>query len=180
MDSRHILLATSTRTSGVRSVRMTLALSLVAALGACSSNDLPSATSTLAASAPTAQAIAADRQVAGSLKQAERDALKLANAAYQANRIVSPPGDNALEHALRARDANANSQGAAELLTDITPMVTSQVQTMIAERQLDEAARVITLLQQSNPNSLTTLSLNRQLGNVMRSTSIAAVASNTR
>jgi hypothetical protein len=180
MDSRRISLATSTRTSGARGVRTTLAWSLAALLIGCSSNDLPPVSSTLAASSPTAQAIAADKQAVGSRKQAERDALKLANAAYQANRIASPPGDNALEHALHARDANANSPGAAELLTDIMPMVTSQVQTMIAERRLDEAARVITLLQQANPNSLTTLSLNRQLGNAMRSTPIAAVASNTR
>lgn len=180
MDSRHILLATSTRISGARSVRMALAFSLAAALGACSSNDLPTVTSAIAAGTPTAQAMAADRREVATLKQVERDALKQANAAYQANRIVMPAGNNALEYALRAREINANSPGAAELLTDIMPMVTSQVQTMIAERRLDEAARVITLLQQANPDSLTTLSLNRQLGSVMRSTPIAAVASNTR
>lgn len=181
MDKSLYRIVLAPHTSYVRCAANAMLLAVLAALGACSAEDLPSVTSSaMAASTHTAQAIAADKRVVITRKQAERDALKRANAAYQRDRIVSPAGDNALEHALHARQANANSPGATELLTDIMPMVTSQVQSMITQGRLDEAARVITLLQQAHPDSLTTVTLNRQLGNAIRSTPIAALASPTR
>jgi periplasmic protein TonB len=180
MDSQPRLPALPSKSLRVRAATTTLACALAAVLGACSSNDLPSADASLAATAPSVQARTAEIRERAEQKQAERHALKMANAAYQANRIVAPAGDNALEHALHARQANANSAGASELLTDIMPLVTTQVQAMISTRQLVEANRVIALLQKAHPNSLTTLSLSRQLTSAARPGSVNAIASNSR
>ncbi len=141
----------------------TCALLLSVVLSGCGAGTPPTVTVAAAASSPTALAIKADREKQSARKRDERNALKRANAAYQANRLVAPAGDNALEHALRAREVNANSAGATELLTDIMPLATTQVQSMIAEGQIDEAERVIALLYKAHPNSLTTLSLHRQI-----------------
>ncbi len=180
MDSQLRLLALSAKFLRGRLAKAALACTLTAALGACSSNDLPSANASLAATVPNVRAHSADKKERTEQRQAERNALKMANAAYQGNRIVTPVGDNALEHALRARQANADSAGASELLTDIMPLVTTQVQAMISARQFVEADRVIALLQKAHPNSLTTLSLSRQLTSASRPVSVNAIASNSR
>jgi periplasmic protein TonB len=180
MDSQLRLLALPAKFLHARVATAALACTLTVALGACSSNDLPSANAALAATVPNVRTLSADRKEHSDEKQVERVALKMANAAYQANRIVAPEGDNALEHALRARQANPNSAGATELLTDIMPLVTTQVQAMISARQWVEADRVIALLQKAHPNSLTTLSLSRQLTSASRTVAVNAIASNSR
>lgn len=146
-------------------VKATTAFSVlwvVASLSACSVNDVPTV-SAAAIESPTVRAIEAEKSALAARKRAERAALKLANSAFQDNRFAAPAGANALEHALRAREINARSVGAQEMLTDVTPIVATQVQAIIAAGDLLEAERIIALMHRLNPTSLTTLSLQRQL-----------------
>ena len=150
------------------------AIALLAVLGACSS-DHPPRGSDDASARPTATAAAraALPDAVEVLRNEERAALKLANAAFQSDHIISPPGNNAMEHALQARQINPASAGAAEILTDIAPAVAVKVQTLISNGELAEAERVMDLLARSSPDSLTTLRLQRQLQAALPSNAVA-------
>ncbi len=140
---------------------------LAALLASCGSGDGARIAPMSAAEAMTPAAATTtgtrDADVRSAMKSAERAALRRANVAFQADRIVSPAGDNALEHALQARRINARSAGAAEILADIGPAATSRVQAMIRGGDHSEARRVIALLEEAAPGSLTAISLQRQL-----------------
>lgn len=163
------------RTPPLRAARPLLVLALALVIGGCGTNDAPNVSTVMAAETPTARALASDRSESVSRKHAERAALKLANAAYLANHIVAPAGDNALEHALKARDINVDSAGAAEMLTDIAPTIAAQVQAMINAGNLAEADRVLNLLRRASPDSLTTLSLQRQRDRAARPLAMGSV-----
>lgn len=147
--------------------RVLMVVALAALLASCGAGDGAGITSMSAAEAAPAPATApADREdadVRSAMKSAERAALRRANLAFQADRIVSPAGDNALEHALQARRINARSAGAAEILADIGPVATTRVQAMIRAGDHNGASRVIALLEEATPGSLTAISLQRQL-----------------
>ena len=131
--------------------------------GCAGTDDSTAVVSVATELSPTAKALAKEKQDTEARRQVERDILKLANSAYQNDRVAAPAGDNALEYALRARAINADSIGADEMLTDITPIVATQVQVLIEGGDLAEADRMITLLEEANPESLTTLNLRRRL-----------------
>lgn len=147
--------------------RTIISATLAVLLASCGSNE-GARISTIASSeaAPQVTALgtaASDSTTRSAMKSAERAALRRANQAFQSDRIISPAGDNALEHALQARRINARSAGAAEILADIGPVASTRAQAMILSGNYDDVRRVIALLEEANPGSLTAISLQRQL-----------------
>jgi len=103
-----------------------------------------------------------------------RTLLTKANAAFRANRMVAPAGDNALEHALHALQQDPSNAGATELLVDITPIAASAIEGAISAGNFAEAERVMSLLSSGNPTSLTVQSLQRRLATATRPAPVVA------
>lgn len=80
--------------------------------------------------------------------------LSRANAAFAADRMVAPAGDNALEWTLAARAVDPDSERVREGLNDLYPLVVAAIDREIARGNAAEALRVITLLEAAIPNSL--------------------------
>ena len=165
----------------LQAMRRTIIIAtLTALLASCGSNDGTriSAIASAEAAAQVTSATSADSDgtTRSAMKSAERAALRRANLAFQSDRIISPAGDNALEHALQARRINASSAGAAEILADIGPVASTTAQAMIRAGEFDDARRVIALLEEANPGSLTAISLHRQL--ILAGSSAGKLASN--
>ncbi len=168
----------------MQSMRRTITLvALTALLASCGSSEgsrisaIASAEAAPQVVSPASTASDSDGTTRSAMKSAERAALKRANLAFQSDRIITPAGDNALEHALQARRINARSAGAAEILADIGPVASTRAQALIRAGELDDARRVIALLEEANPGSLTAISLQRQLTQA-GSSSASKLASN--
>lgn len=82
------------------------------------------------------------------------DYLARANAAFAADRMVAPAGDNALEWTLAARAVEPDSERVREGLNDLYPLVVAAIDREIARGDIAEALRVIALLESAIPNSL--------------------------
>lgn len=80
--------------------------------------------------------------------------LARANAAFAAERMVAPAGDNALEWTLAARAVEPGSERVREGLNDLYPLVVAAIDREIARGNAGEALRVIGLLEAAIPNSL--------------------------
>jgi protein TonB len=80
--------------------------------------------------------------------------LSRANAAFAAERMVAPAGDNALEWTLAARAIDPDSERVREGLNDLYPLVVVAIDREIARGDAGEALRVIGLLEAAIPNSL--------------------------
>ncbi|MCE3002015.1 MAG: hypothetical protein LW860_04825 [Xanthomonadaceae bacterium] len=80
--------------------------------------------------------------------------LSRANAAFAADRMVAPAGDNALEWTLAARAVEPESERVREGLNDLYPLVVVAIDREIARGNAAEALRVIALLEAAIPNSL--------------------------
>lgn len=80
--------------------------------------------------------------------------LARANAAFAADRMVAPAGDNALEWTLAARAVEPGSERVREGLNDLYPLVVAAIDREIARGDAGEALRVISLLESAIPNSL--------------------------
>lgn len=159
--------ATSHSTRGAHSAKASVRVSSVCALSLALVG-LMTLAGCDSASAPTVTAAAADGATQASNPQPLRapidaSALAMANHAFHENRIVAPPGDNALEHTLRALQEDTLDAGANEMLVDITPIAASAIEADINVRNFAEAERVMALLASANPSSLTVQSLQRRL-----------------
>lgn len=82
------------------------------------------------------------------------DLLNRANAAFAAERMVAPPGDNALELTLAARELDPSSERVREGLNDLYPLVVAAIERDLRAGREAEAMRVIGLLERAVPNSL--------------------------
>lgn len=82
------------------------------------------------------------------------DLLQRANAAFAAERMVAPPGDNALEFTLAARELDPNSERVREGINDLYPLVVAAIERDLRAGREAEAMRVIALLERAVPNSL--------------------------
>ena len=92
------------------------------------------------------------------------DHLARANAAFAADRMVAPAGDNALEWTLAARAVDPDSERVREGLNDLYPLVVAAIDREIARGNADEALRVIGLLEAAIPNSLAARQARARLG----------------
>jgi protein TonB len=90
--------------------------------------------------------------------------LDRANAAFVADRLVAPPGDNALELfvAVRARDPGNGAAYAA--LLDLFPFVLSAIESRIARGDLSDARRVLDLIEFGMPGSAAVARLRSRAG----------------
>lgn len=107
--------------------------------------------------------------------------LARANAAFAAERMVAPAGDNALEWTLAAREVEPDSTRVREGLNDLYPLVVAAIEREIRADRYNEALRVIDLLDRAIPNSLAARELRakvaRRSGAVTSAAGSARVAS---
>jgi protein TonB len=107
------------------------------------------------------------------------DYLARANAAFAAERMVAPAGDNALEWMLAARAVEPDSERVREGLNDLYPLVVAAIDREIARGNSAEALRVIALLEAAIPNSLAARQARARLGVAARPAPQVAALSRT-
>jgi protein TonB len=95
--------------------------------------------------------------------------LKSATAAVSEQRLVAPAGNNAMEFYLAVLDKDANNVQAKQAIVDIFPLSASIVEREIGQRHLDEADRIIKLLDRASPGSYTVTTIKSKLA-AMRTT----------
>jgi len=107
-----------------------------------------------AASAPTGDALP---------ELTPQQLLKEAGNAMRENRLVAPAGNNAFEYYERLLDKEPSNQTAKDALRETFPIVIGVPEQDINAGNLDEAARVITLLAKADPNNYTLTILRSKL-----------------
>lgn len=111
-------------------------------------------------SEPPAPKPAAPQPAPPPLSQAEVLAPEVArlvaegNAAFAASRFVAPPGDNALERYIAARQIDPENVGAKEAIVEVFPLGIAAAEQALAAGDRTEAARIIALLQRASPDSI--------------------------
>jgi|GEM_PF-2935816 len=96
-------------------------------------------------------------------KPTAADLLARANAAFAADRMVAPAGDNALEWTLAAGAIDPDSARVREGINDLYPLVVAAIERDIRSDREAEALRVIALLERAMPNSLAARQLRAKL-----------------
>lgn len=111
-------------------------------------------------SEPPAPQPAAPQPARPPISQAEALAPEVArlvaegNAAFAASRFVAPPGDNALERYIAARQIDPENVGAKEAIVEVFPLGVAAAEQALAAGDRTEAARIIALLQRASPDSI--------------------------
>ncbi len=77
----------------------------------------------------------------------------------QAQRLVAPPGNNALENYSRVLEADPKNLTAKDALRELFPFAVSVAEQNINTGALDESERIVTLMSKSDPNNNTLLIL---------------------
>ena len=139
-----------------------LACALAIALAACGGDEAaaPAAQTAAKPAAPAATPAAPAPQVA---QMPVPDLLKAANLAVAENRLVSPPANNAIEYYLAVLDQDKNNVQATQALVDVFPLAASIAERAVADRQLDDADRIVALLDRASPNSYTVTTIRTKL-----------------
>lgn len=88
---------------------------------------------------------------------------KEARTALNEQRLVAPPGDNALELYLKILEREPNNTGAQDALRELFTFAASAAEQNISGRNLEEAQRVLTLLGKADPNNYTLTMLRSKL-----------------
>lgn len=126
----------------------------------------PAATPTEAAPADAAtptEAAPNDAAAAAMAAMAIPDLLKAANLAVDEQRLVSPPGNNAVEYFLAVAEREPGNMQATQALVDIFPMVATVAEREIAQRRVEEAERIVALLDKASPGSYTVTTIRTKL-----------------
>jgi protein TonB len=120
-------------------------------------------TSATTAPADAAQAAAAavDAPVADTLSV--NDLYKEARTAMSENRMVAPPGKNALEYYLAILARQPEDAGATDALRELFPFATGSAEEQINSGDFDEADRIMTLLAKADPSNYTLTILRSKL-----------------
>lgn len=71
------------------------------------------------------------------------------------NRMVSPPGNNALEYYLKILEKRPDDSGAKDALRELFPFATAGVEDQINQDNMDEATRIMDLLAKADPSNYT-------------------------
>jgi protein TonB len=149
-----------------------LALAAACALAACGGSEpAPPASTPAAPAAPPAAPVAATPAApVPDLEQVPVDELlKRAREALSGERLVSPPGDNAVEYYLQVIAQDASNAQATEALVDIFPLAAGIAERALAQRQVAEAERVVGLLDRVDPRSYTVATLRTKLATAQAS-----------
>jgi len=139
---------------------------LALALAACGKKDeaAPAATPASGANVPAgASAEVAPGSVSAVTPASVPQLLDSARAAYGQDRLVSPAGDNAIDYYLAVLDQDKENIQATQGLVDLFPLGVSIAEKEIAARNIEEAERIIGLLDESSPNSYTVQKLKSRL-----------------
>ncbi len=132
----------------------------VATLSACGKKEAQQAAPTQAAQpqagtspeAAPATAVKTVEELLGDARKAESE-----------NLTVSPEGTNAVELYLAVLAQDPKNDRAINALIDLFPLGATQAEREISDRNLDEAQRVISLLDRANPDSYTVKTLQSKL-----------------
>jgi protein TonB len=89
--------------------------------------------------------------------------LGAARQALTDERVVTPPGNSAIEYYLAVLAKEPNNPTAAQALVDVYPMAVSVAEREIAARRLDEAERIVALLDRASPDSFSVRSLRERV-----------------
>jgi protein TonB len=83
------------------------------------------------------------------------DLYKAARSAMSDNRMVAPPGNNALEFYLRILAKQPDDSGATDALRELFPFATGSAEDQINQGNFDEATRIMALLAKADPSNYT-------------------------
>ena len=137
-----------------------LALACVLVIAACGMSEsaapAKTATTPAAGASPQVVAPAAPEVTVTTL-------LSSATRAVNEERLVAPAGDNAIEYYLQVLAKEANNVSATQALVDLFPLAAGNAEREIVNRNLDEATRIIGLLDQASPGSYTVSTLKSKL-----------------
>jgi protein TonB len=89
--------------------------------------------------------------------------LRDATQAVAEERLVTPPGNNAVEFYLGVLAQEPQNLQATQALIDIFPLVASIAEREIAQKRLDEAERIVGLLDRASPGSYTVTTIRSKL-----------------
>ncbi len=89
--------------------------------------------------------------------------LKNASLAVNEERLATPAGNNAVEYYLAVLAQEPNNVQATQALVDIFPLVASIAEREITQRRVDEADRIVTLLDKASPGSYTVTTIKAKL-----------------
>jgi periplasmic protein TonB len=126
----------------------------------------PSATTAPADATGADAAAAVDAPVADSLSV--NDLYKEARTAMSENRMVSPPGKNALEYYLAILARQPEDTGATDALRELFPFATGSAEEQINSGNFEEADRIMTLLAKADPSNYTLTILRSKLDSKRR------------
>ncbi|MCQ4167237.1 energy transducer TonB [Tahibacter harae] len=111
-----------------------------------------------------AAAVTPDPAALNKLNQLTVDQLfKEARTALNEQRLVSPPGNNALEFYLKILEKEPGNSGAQDALRELFTFAASAAEQDINARNIDNANRVIELLTKADPNNYTLTILRSKL-----------------
>lgn len=119
-----------------------------------------------APAAPEAQAEPAPASVPVATIPEDMSVADMLGAARQAltdERVVKPAGNSAMEYYLAVLAKEPNNPTAAQALVDIYPLAVAVAEREIAARRLDEADRIVALLDRASPNSFSVRSLRERI-----------------
>ncbi|MGE4070729.1 MAG: energy transducer TonB [Lysobacterales bacterium] len=107
-------------------------------------------------SVPTTRAAGADPRSSAQpaeIAQAE-DLMLAARSALNEQRVLAPPGNNAVEYYLQAMDEDSSNVAARQALLELIPPAVDSVQRSITAGDLDEAERRLALLKRTGISEL--------------------------
>ncbi len=137
-----------------------LAIACAVIIAACGKSETAAPAATTAAPAagtsPQVVAPAAPEVTVTSL-------LSSATLAVNEERLVAPAGNNAIEYYLQVLAKEANNVSATQALVDLFPLAAGNAEREIVNRNLDEATRIIGMLDQASPGSYTVSTLKSKL-----------------
>lgn len=141
----------------VSGITIVLLLILAAALGAGIWWFLGSQGSSLVATVgggpSQADADDADEQALPTSELSVDQLYKAARGAMRANRMVTPPGNNALEFYLAILARRPNDADAINAVRELFPFATGGAEDQISQGNYDEATRIIDLLAKADPSN---------------------------
>lgn len=124
----------------------------------------PVATEAAPGTASDPAAVTPDPATLGKLNTLTVDQLfKEARTALNEQRLVSPPGNNALEFYLKILEKEPGNSGAQDALRELFTFAASTAEQEINARNIDNAQRVIDLLTKADPNNYTLTILRSKL-----------------
>ena len=89
--------------------------------------------------------------------------LKAASQSVSEQRLIAPAGNNAMEYYLAVLAKEPNNIQATQALVDIFPISVNVTERAIAQKQVDEADRMVKLLDKASPGSYTVTTVRAKL-----------------